>query len=83
MDRLTVPDRVCPRCIPDGVGLVVNAAFWDFGDDWIVIGLILFAVTFLAGAVFFGPEAGRVGKLTAAEGPTSPVVQARIRRLLV
>ena len=66
-----------------GVGLVVNAEFWDFGDDWIVIGLVLFAITFLAGAAFFGPEAGRIGKLAAAEGPTSPVVQARIRRLLV
>jgi uncharacterized membrane protein len=66
-----------------GVALVWNAEFWSFGDDWIVIGLVLFGVTFLAGAGFFGPEAGRVGKLTAAEGATSPVVQARIRRLLV
>ena len=32
-----------------GVGLVLNASFWDFGDDWIVIGLGLFAVTFIAG----------------------------------
>jgi len=66
-----------------GVGLVVNAEFWDFGDDWIVIGLVLFAVTFLSGALFFGPEAGRIGKLAAAEGATSPVVQSRIKRLLV
>ncbi|HKB20651.1 MAG TPA: DUF2269 family protein [Gaiellaceae bacterium] len=66
-----------------GIGLVWNAPFWKIGDDWIVIGLVLFAVTFLAGAAFFGPEAGRISRLAAAEGPNSPVVQARIRRILV
>jgi uncharacterized membrane protein len=65
-----------------GVLLVIDSDFIGFGDDWIVIGLILFAVTFLAGALFFGPESGRVGKLAEAEGPTSPVVQARLQRLL-
>jgi uncharacterized membrane protein len=66
-----------------GIALVVNAEFWSFGDDWIVIGLVLFAVTFVAGAAFLGPEAGRIGKLVAAEGPSSPAAQARIRRILV
>jgi uncharacterized membrane protein len=65
-----------------GVLLVVDSDFIGFGDDWIVIGLVLFAGTFLAGALFFGPESGRVGKLAEAEGPTSPVVQARLQRLL-
>jgi uncharacterized membrane protein len=66
-----------------GIALVVNAPYWGFGDDWIVIGLVLFAITFVAGAAFFGPEAGRISRLAAAEGPDSPVVQARIRRILV
>ncbi len=66
-----------------GLGLVWNASFWTIGDDWIVIGLVLFGLTFLAGLLFFGPESGRVGKLVAAEGPSSPVVQARIKRLIV
>jgi uncharacterized membrane protein len=65
-----------------GVLLVIDSDFIGFGDDWIVIGLVLFAGTFLAGALFFGPESGRVGKLAEAEGPTSPVVQARLQRLL-
>jgi uncharacterized membrane protein len=64
-----------------GVLMVLDGA-WSFGDDWIVIALGLFAVTFLAGAVFFGPEAGRIGKLIDAEGPEQPAVQARIRRIL-
>jgi uncharacterized membrane protein len=66
-----------------GVALVWDAPFWGFGDDWIVIGLVLFGVTFLAGVLFFGPEAGRVGKLVTAEGPESSRVQARIKRLIV
>jgi uncharacterized membrane protein len=65
-----------------GLWLVIDADFVGFGDDWIVIGLILFAVTFVAGAFFFGPESGRIKKAIEAEGPTSAAVQARIQRLL-
>jgi len=66
-----------------GVGLVWNSRFIDFGDDWIVIALVLFAVTFIAGVGFFGPESGRIAKAAEAQGPSSPEVQARIRRILV
>jgi uncharacterized membrane protein len=65
-----------------GVLLVIDSDFWGFGDDWIVIGLALFAITFLAGILFFGPESGRLGKLAESEGPTSPVFQARLQRML-
>ena len=65
-----------------GLALVIDADFWGFGDDWIVLGLALFAITFLAGALFFGPEAGRIAKLVADEGPASPDAQARIQRIL-
>ena len=68
--------------VVSGVLMVIDSDFWGFGDDWIVLGIILFAITFLAGAGFFGPEAGRVGKLVEAEGPASPLVQARLTRLL-
>ncbi|HET7855018.1 MAG TPA: hypothetical protein VFL41_01030 [Gaiellaceae bacterium] len=64
-----------------GVGLVWDSDFWGFGDDWIVIGLLLFAVTFLAGALFFGPEAGRIKKLIQAEGATA--AEPRIRRIIL
>jgi len=62
------------------------ALIWDgpygFGDDWIVIALVLFAVTFVAGTGFFGPESGRIGRLIETEGVESPRAQARIRRIL-
>jgi uncharacterized membrane protein len=64
-----------------GFALVWEAEFWSLGDDWIVIGLLLFAVTFLTGVAFLGPESGRIKKLIEAEGPAA--AQARIRRLLI
>ena len=66
-----------------GVGLVWEASALGFGDDWIVIGLVLFAVTFLAGAGFFGPESGRIAKLVSLHGAGSPEAQGRIRRILI
>lgn len=65
-----------------GVLIVIDSDFYGFGDDWITIGLMLFAVTFVAGAAFFGPESGRIKKLIQAEGAGSSEVQARIRRIL-
>jgi uncharacterized membrane protein len=64
-----------------GFGLVWESDFWGIGDDWIVIGLILFGITFLAGAGFFGPESGRIKKLIESEGAAA--AQGRIRRLIV
>jgi uncharacterized membrane protein len=79
-NRVLIPSSAL--AVVTGVLLVVDSDFIGFGDDWIVIGIILFAITFVAGAAFFGPESGRVGKLVAAEGPTSPAVQAKLKRLL-
>jgi uncharacterized membrane protein len=52
-----------------GVLLVIESDFYGFGDDWIVIGLVLYATTFLAGALFLGPESGRIAKLVEAGSP--------------
>jgi uncharacterized membrane protein len=78
--RVLVPTSAL--AVVSGVLLVIDSDVWGFGDDWIVIGIILFAITFLAGALFFGPEAGRLGTLAEAEGPTSPAVLAKLQRLL-
>ena len=79
-NRVLVPSSLL--AVVSGVWLVIDSDFVGFGDDWIVIGIVLFAITFFAGALFFGPEAGRLGKLIAAEGPASPAVQAKLKRLL-
>ena len=63
-----------------GILMVVESDFYGFGEDWIVMGLVLYATTFLAGLLFLGPESGRIGKLKE-EG--SPEVGPRILRLIM
>jgi uncharacterized membrane protein len=79
-NRVLIP--AAALAVVSGVLMVIDSDVWGFGDDWIIIGIVLFAITFLAGALFFGPESGRLGKLAAAEGPTSPAVLAKLQRLL-
>ena len=55
---------------------------WSLGMDWVWISLVIFAISFAAGVGFFTPESMRIGKMIDAEGPESPAVQARIRRIL-
>jgi uncharacterized membrane protein len=78
--RVLIPSSLL--AVVSGVLLVIESEVWGFGDDWIVIGLVLFAITFIAGAGFFGPESGRLGKLGETEGPTSPAVLGKLQRLL-
>ena len=78
-NRVLVPSALV--AVLAGFGMVWESDFWTIGDDWIVIGLILFAITFLAGTFFFGPESGRIKKLIESEGVDA--AQDRIRRLLV
>ena len=79
-NRVLVPASAL--AVLSGVLMVLDSDFWGFRDDWIVIGILLFAITFLAGAAFFGPESGRLGKLVEAEGPSSPAVLAKLKRLI-
>ena len=64
------------------VGMMINLD-WSWGQNWVVLGLIAFGLSFLLGAGFLGPESGRIADLIAEHGPEAQVVQARIRRLLV
>jgi uncharacterized membrane protein len=65
-----------------GIGMMVNL-HWSWGQNWIVFGLISFALSFVIGAGFLGPESGRIAAIIAREGPASPAAQARIRRILL
>jgi uncharacterized membrane protein len=76
-NRLFIPASLL--AFVSGLLLVIESDFYGFGDDWIVIGLALYATTFLAGLLYLGPEAARVGKLSA-EG--SPEAGARGSRLI-
>jgi uncharacterized membrane protein len=47
-NRLIVPASLL--AVLSGVLMVIDAEFWSFGADWIVIGLVLFGITSVAGA---------------------------------
>jgi uncharacterized membrane protein len=64
-----------------GIGMMVNAD-WPWGQNWIVFGLISFGLSFALGAGFLGPESGRLATLIEQEGPDSPAVKAKIRRIV-
>ena len=60
---------------------------WDgpseLGMTWIWLSLVIFAVSFLAGAAFFGPESKRIGNQIEAEGArVARGAEPRIARLI-
>jgi uncharacterized membrane protein len=64
-----------------GIGMMVNLD-WSWSQNWIILGLIAFGLSFVLGAGFLGPEGGRIAELIKQEGPDSPAVHARISRIL-
>ena len=65
-----------------GFGLVSELNY-SVGDTWIWLALLAFIASFIAGAGFLGPEAGRVGKLIEERGAEDAEAQSRIRRILL
>jgi uncharacterized membrane protein len=65
-----------------GVAMVTNLNL-DWGQFWIIAGLVGYAVTFLTGLLVLGPQAKRVGKLIETKGPEAAETQAAIRRILL
>lgn len=61
--------------------LLVHEAGWGYDRLWIQLGLGGLLVSFLVGALVFGPGWAQVAKLAEAEGAGSPGVAARMGRL--
>lgn len=64
-----------------GIGLVLNGN-WDWGEPFVSIGLVVWLGSFLTGALYLGPEGGRIAKAIEADGPASPEAQRRITNIL-
>jgi uncharacterized membrane protein len=64
------------------IGMMVNLDL-SWGQNWIVFSLIAWALSFVVGAGFLGPESGRIAAIIEREGPESPAAQARISRILL
>jgi uncharacterized membrane protein len=66
-----------------GIAMVAYSPGYNFTDTWILVGLVGFAATFVTGAFFIGPTAGKVATLLETEGPASPGVQAAIKKIFM
>jgi uncharacterized membrane protein len=66
-----------------GIGMVIENPAWEFSQLWIILALIGFAITFIGGLTFFGPESKRIARLIETEGAESPEAQRRGRRILL
>ena len=62
--------------------ILMHKGDWGYDHFWVLFGLIAWGVSFLVGATFLGPEAGRLSKLIEAKGPDDPEVIARLNRVI-
>ncbi|HEY7692226.1 MAG TPA: DUF2269 family protein [Gaiellaceae bacterium] len=67
-----------------GFGLMENGQSpWSYDQFFVVFALVGWALSFVTGAFFLGPESKKLGKLMPTRSPEDPEVQYRIRRILV
>jgi uncharacterized membrane protein len=62
--------------------VLMDQGGWEY-KFWVLFALAGFTVSFLVGALFLGPESGRVGKLIAARGAVDDEIGGRIERLIL
>ena len=77
--RVFVPSALVVLAM--GIVLMAKGDF-GYGEFWPLFGLIAWGVSFVVGATFLGPEAGRLARLTEVKDPDDPEVVARTNRVL-
>jgi uncharacterized membrane protein len=65
-----------------GIALVFTGN-WSFQQPWIVLGLAVFAFSFIMGATVIGPTAKKLGERLASHGPEDSTVQASIQKIFL
>jgi uncharacterized membrane protein len=66
-----------------GVLLVLEVDGYEFSQFWISAALGMFLLSFITGALFLGPESGRLARLMEERGPEDQEVQRRTARILM
>ena len=67
-----------------GFGLMENdQSPWTYDQFFVIFALAGWAVSFVTGSFFLGPESKRLAALISAKGPDDAEVQYRIHRILV
>jgi uncharacterized membrane protein len=63
-----------------GVAAMVEGNL-DWGQFWVIFGLVGWTIAFTLGVLFVGPELGRIDRDAQAYGPESEQVRGRVKRL--
>ena len=79
-NRLFVPSSLAVLVL--GIWLTVDGP-WSFGDLWIVLGLVGYALTFVTGIAFIAPQGRRIGAAIERDGGMSPAAVAEVRKLFL
>jgi len=65
-----------------GIALMLERDL-DWGQFWVIFGLIGWAIATCVGIGFVGPALGRIDEAARTHGPDSPEVAARVKRLFM
>ena len=65
-----------------GILMMIKGSL-DWGQFWVIAGLVGFAATFLTGLLFLGPQTKKMNTLAAERGVEHPLTQAALKRLLL
>jgi uncharacterized membrane protein len=65
-----------------GIAMGINAD-WDFGQFWLIFGLLGFLATFVTGIAVLSPMAKKLSASMAANGPNDPEVMAAVSKILL
>jgi uncharacterized membrane protein len=55
---------------------------YSYSDFWLMFGLVAWGVSFFVGALFLGPESGRLARMMEEHGPEDAETLARLRRII-
>jgi uncharacterized membrane protein len=66
-----------------GLLLVWDSDFWSFGQLWIVLGLVGYAITFVTGIAWVKPQSERIAAMVQRDGGMTDASLALSRRMVV
>lgn len=64
-----------------GVLMMMNGDL-DWGQFWVIAGLVGFGLSFVTGAAFLGPQVKQLNELADRHGVEHPITQAKLRTIL-
>jgi uncharacterized membrane protein len=63
--------------------LLVNEAGYEFSQLWITLAFLGWAISFIVGVGYYGPQDRKLQALVAADGPTATGVAANVRQAML